>query len=50
MNVQEYPNTEEYLARFLLTLRKQALVSDEETFEASVRENGLLEAEVELLQ
>jgi hypothetical protein len=50
MIVQDHPNVEEYLARFLLSLRQETLLDDVETFEPTIRGTGLTEAEAELLR
>lgn len=46
MNIQEHQNLREYLTRFLLRVRKYAIVEDTEEFDVEVREDPLLADDV----
>lgn len=51
MNIQEHPNTKEYLAHFLLSLQKHAILHETETFEVDAEQEGkLCPTDLELLQ
>lgn len=50
MNIHEHPNVKEYLAHFLLTLRKHTVLTDETCFEVQVRDAGLSPDELDKLR
>lgn len=50
MNIHDHPNVKEYLAHFLLTLRKHTVLTDRSCFEVEVHDQGLSEDDLSLLQ
>lgn len=42
MNIHDHPNTKEYLAHFLLTLRKHSVLEDTCVFDVEIDESGEL--------
>lgn len=42
MNIHDHPNTKEYLAHFLLTLRKHSVLEDTSVFDLEIDESGEL--------
>lgn len=50
MNIHEHPNVKEYLAHFLLTLRKHTVLTDETVFEIEHRDDALCQETVEKLR
>lgn len=50
MNIYEHPNVKEYLAHFLLTLRKHAVLESTDLFHVEIRDEELDARSVELLK
>jgi hypothetical protein len=50
MNIHEHPNVKEYLAHFLLTLRKHTVLTDETCFEVQARDGELRPEEIDELR
>lgn len=51
MNIHDHPNTKQYLAHFLLTIRKHAVLEDTDTFDVEVQDEAeLTEADLSLLR
>lgn len=50
MNIHEHPNTKEYMAHFLLSLRKHTVFTDETVFEVESHDDGLAEQDLTLLK
>lgn len=51
MQLEQHPNTREYMTRFLLTVRKEAIIEDKDCFEVEAdAEAELPDAVCELLR
>lgn len=50
MNIHDHPNVKEYLAHFLLTLRKHTILTDQSCFEVQAHGQGLSDDDLALLR
>lgn len=50
MNIHQHPNVKEYLAHFLLTLRKHTVLTDESVFKVEHCDDALCQDTVDKLR